>query len=61
MSSRVNDVAKPAIPASSSATQQPPGSVSRKCAVRATQTDLRDGGRSSGTGNPGRCVRTSSS
>ena len=37
ISSRVNEVAKPTIAPSRSATQDPPGSVSSRCAVRRDQ------------------------
>ena len=61
ISSRVYDVAKPTIPSASSATQQPPGSVSRKCRVRMTQASPRSGDRGCGSGQDRRNIRLSSS
>ena len=57
ISSRVYEVAKPTSPSSSSATQQPPGSVLRKCRVRTIQACPRSGERSSGVG-PGPAARS---
>src|SRR6476620_8900673 len=51
----------PSIPVSSSATQQPPGSVSRKCRVRIIQPAPRVAGRSTGSGQERRDIRVSSS
>ena len=47
-SSRRKDVANPTIPVSSSATQQPPGSVSRKCRVRSLPAGAVVGGAAGG-------------
>ena len=59
--SRRNDVAIPTMPVSSSATQQPPGSVRTKCRVRSIQTARCGSERRSGAGSKLRCMRLSSS
>ena len=59
--SRRYDVAIPTMPVSSSATQQPPGSVRRKCRVRSIQTARCGSERRSGAGPSARRIRVSSS
>ena len=59
--SRRNDVAMPTIPVSSSATQQPPGSVRTRCRVRSIQTARCASERRWGAGSAARCSRVSSS
>jgi hypothetical protein len=59
--SRRNDVAMPTIPVSSSATQQPPGSVCTRCRVRSIQTARWVSERLVGAGSEARWSRVSSS